>query len=82
MIQQSNNNDALYFLRQPEIPNIRQTLSISSFLNKDMIHVGFGSSNLFAKFVGTAILSLLENHTPPITVNNRSHFTRQYANTG
>lgn len=31
-----------------------------------MIHVGFISSNLFAKFVGTAMLSMFENHdTPP-----------------
>lgn len=31
-----------------------------------MIHVGFSSSNLYAKFVGTAVLSLFENHdTPP-----------------
>ena len=30
-----------------------------------MIHVGFGSSNLYAKFVGTAMLSMFDNHVPP-----------------
>ena len=85
MIQQSKNENNGYFLRQPEIPDIRQTLSISSFLNKDMIHVCFcfqDNSGRYSRFPGTVMLSLLENHTPPVTVNNRSHFARQYVDTG
>lgn len=85
MIQQASNTDDLYFLRQSEIPDIRQRLSISSFFNQDMIHVCFcfqDNSGRYSRFPGTAMLSLLENHTPPVTVNNRSHFARQYVDTG
>ena len=69
MIQQSNNNDDLYFLRQPEITDVGQTLSIGSFLNQDMIHVGFSSSNLYAKLVGTAMFSMFENTKSKVTVH-------------
>ena len=30
-----------------------------------MIHVAFGSNNLYAKFAGTAMLSMFENVPPP-----------------
>lgn len=74
MIQQAN-KDALYFLRQPEIPeipDIRQTISLSNVskaLPHDMIHVCFcfhDKTGHYSKFAGTAMLSIFENHdTPP-----------------
>ena len=80
MIQQANNTDSFYFLRQPEIPDIRQTLSIvnvSEDSPHDMIHICFAlhdATGGYSKFTGTAMLSIFDNidtppHLPSITVH-------------
>ena len=69
MVQQET-KDGLEFLRQTEITDVRQQLSFDSFRDSpNMIHVCFGfvdKTGRYAKYAGTAMLSLFENHdTPP-----------------